>query len=276
MYRTIDGIKPPKDEDTLWRYMSLEKFVNILKTESLFFTRADKFDDPFEGFIPSEIRVSYEKSARRVAPNENIVKLLIKVNEDSRKYVMCNCWHRNQVESMAMWDKYHMRNSGIAIKTTMRDLKSSLLDSKDIFIGKVDYFYDKNYDFEYKNRLASSGSLLNQKWTYFPYFHKRRAFEHEREVRMIIDIEPFVRKALDQTIPEDISLLSKRISEIEFPDICEVGKPFRVDINKLINKVIISPYCDDWITETVKSVVHQYGFDFSINSSILLNDPTFR
>ena len=46
MYREIDGIQPPKDEDTLWRYMSLEKFVNILKTKSLFFTRADKFDDP--------------------------------------------------------------------------------------------------------------------------------------------------------------------------------------------------------------------------------------
>ena len=169
-----------------------------------------------------------------------------------------------------------MRNSGIAIKTTMRDLKSCLLDSKDVFIGEVEYFYSKNYDFEYKNHLANSGSLLNQKWTYFPYFHKRRAFEHEREVRMIIDIEPFVRKALDQKIPEDDSLLSKYISEIELPDICKVGKPFRVDINKLINKVIISRYCDGWITETVKSVVHQYGFDLSVNSSILLNDPTFK
>ena len=147
MYRTIEGITPPKDEDALWRYMSLEKFVNILKTKSLFFTRADKFDDPFEGFIPPEIRDSYENSVRRVAPDESVVKLLIKVNEDSRKYVMCNCWHQNKVESMAMWDKYHMRNSGIAIKTTMRDLKNSLSDSKDVFIGEVEYFYNKNYDF---------------------------------------------------------------------------------------------------------------------------------
>lgn len=92
----------------------------------------------------------------------------------------------------------------------------------------------------------------------------------------LTDIEPFVRKALDQTIPEDTSLLSKYISEIEFPDICKVCKSFRVDISRLINKVIISPYCDEWITETVKSVVNQYGFDFSVNSSILLNDPTFR
>ena len=275
MYRTIDGIKPPEDKDALWRYMSLEKFVNMLKTKSLFFTRADKFDDPFEGFIPPEIRTSYEKSARRVTPDEDIVKLLMKVNEDSRKYVMCNCWHQNRVESMAMWDKYHMRNSGIAIKTTMHNLKNSLLDSKDVFIGKVEYFYSKNYDFDYKKGLQDSGSLLNQKWTYFPYFHKRKAFEHEHEVRMIIDIDPFVREALDQVIPEDLSLLEKYISEIEFPDICKVGIPLKVNVNELIDKVIISPYCDDWITETVKSVVHQYGFDFSVNSSTLLNAPTF-
>ena len=228
---------------------------------------------PFEGFIPAGIRDSYEKSAKRVSPDEDIVKLLMKVNEDSRKYVMCNCWHQNPVESMAMWDKYHMRNSGIAIKTTMQDLKNSLLDDKNVFIGKVEYFYQKNYDFEYKSSLAHSGALLNQKWTYFPYFHKRRAFEHEREVRMIIDIEPFVREALNQKIPADRSLLQQYISEIDFPDICKIGKPFKVDVNKLINKVIISPYCDDWITETVKSVVHQYRFKFSVNSSILLNDP---
>lgn len=50
-YRIIS----PEDGATLWRYMSLEKFVNMLETKSLFFTRADKFEDPFEGFIPSAL-----------------------------------------------------------------------------------------------------------------------------------------------------------------------------------------------------------------------------
>ena len=35
MYKELDGITPPDDWNTLWRYMSLEKFVNMLETKSL-------------------------------------------------------------------------------------------------------------------------------------------------------------------------------------------------------------------------------------------------
>ena len=51
MSKNLKGIGHPKDENTLWRYMSFEKFANILAIESLFFTRANKYDDKFEGYI---------------------------------------------------------------------------------------------------------------------------------------------------------------------------------------------------------------------------------
>ena len=51
MYKELYGITTPDDGDILWRYISFEKFVNMLATESLFFTRAYKYDDPFEGYI---------------------------------------------------------------------------------------------------------------------------------------------------------------------------------------------------------------------------------
>lgn len=46
MIRELAGITLPNETDYLWRYMSFEKFVNLLDTKSLFFTRTDKFDDP--------------------------------------------------------------------------------------------------------------------------------------------------------------------------------------------------------------------------------------
>ena len=52
MSKDLKGIRQPKDKDTVWRYMSFEKFANILGTESLFFSRADQYDDKFEGYIP--------------------------------------------------------------------------------------------------------------------------------------------------------------------------------------------------------------------------------
>ena len=106
-----------------------------------------------------------------------------------------------------------------------------------------------------------------KKWTYFPYFHKRGAFEHEREVRVIIDVDPFVREHLE-------GLNLKTILETEFPDICDIGMLFNTDVKRLINEVIISPYAEKWVTDTVKSVVHKYGFDFEVSPSELLDDPT--
>ena len=59
-------------------------------------------------------------------------------NPELRQYIMCNCWHHGDEESMAMWDKYHLRNSGIAIKTTMGNLKRSLPQNEpNIFIDDI-------------------------------------------------------------------------------------------------------------------------------------------
>lgn len=51
MYKELYGITTPKDGDILWQYISFEKFVNMLATKSLFFTKTSKYEDPFEGYI---------------------------------------------------------------------------------------------------------------------------------------------------------------------------------------------------------------------------------
>ncbi len=265
MYEELEGINPPNDEDTLWRYTNFEKFVNLLVTESLFFTRADKFEDPYEGFIPQSIIDAYKHSLTRVAPEE-FVEAIMKRNEDSRKYVMCNCWHQNIVESMAMWEKYYMRNSGVAIKTTMQKMKNSLTNTHSIYIGKIEYIYDNTDDNQYMQNFLNSEIPLAKKLTYFPYFQKRKEYEHEQEVRLVVDIDPFVMDALNnQTVDSFL--------EIGLPDICDIGMLFNIDVDTLIDEVIVSPYAENWITETVRSVVDKYGFNFRVNPSTLLDSP---
>ena len=102
------------------------------------------------------------------------------------------------------------------------------------------------------------------------YFHKRKAFEYEQEFRAIVDAHPFIKdffEAHDNSVKPDIILNN------EFPDICDVGMSFNVDVENFISEVITSPYTDDWITETIRSVVNQYGFNFEVNSSTLLDAP---
>ena len=41
----------PEDESVIWRYLDFPKFVSLLKDRALFMTRADKFDDVFEGAV---------------------------------------------------------------------------------------------------------------------------------------------------------------------------------------------------------------------------------
>ena len=212
MYKELKGIIQPKDEDAVWRYMSFEKFANVLATGSLFFTRADKYDDKFEGYIPETTTLPYK-------PEDNP-----RVNRDDsnfRQYIMCNCWHHGEEESMGMWDKYHLRNSGIAIKTTMGNLKNSLLDEPeepDVFIGKIEYINNHNQI----KMPEDIGNLL-----YYPYFYKRRPFEYEQEVRAIIDIA---------SISGDAAY--------------EFGRPLKIDVKTLLgenSEVIVSPHADEWI-----------------------------
>ena len=236
MSKELKGIGQPEATDTVWRYMSFEKFANILATESLFFTRADKYDDKFEGYVPQSTTLSYESSGSQIVPN-------------FRQYIMCNCWHHGDEESMAMWDKYHLRNNGIAIKTTIGNLKNSLPDEPNVFIGKIEYIEDYN-------QINMLEDVPPEIWLHYPYFYKRTPFKYEQEVRAIIDIASILQD-----------------------DPYEFGKPLKINVKTLIDEndekseVIVSPHADKWVAGTLELIVEQYGFQFSVNRSKLLDPP---
>ena len=56
---TIDGVEYetdyeiPNDDTVIWRFLDLAKFVSLLKEKALYMTRADKFEDQFEGAVCS-------------------------------------------------------------------------------------------------------------------------------------------------------------------------------------------------------------------------------
>ena len=263
MHIELEGITAPKDDATLWRYMSLEKFANILATQSLFFTRADKFDDKFEGHIPRQIMSIY-KSATSSYDRENFPGIpegsTLALAYDLRKHVMCNCWYQAEQESMAMWDKYHMHNSGIAIKTTMENLKNSLPDRFNVFIGEIQYLEDHN-----KIHVLENVSIPNL--VHYPYFYKRKSFEHEHEVRVLIEIESLLKNYFSDQDINEIPLER---------ELYKIGMPIEISVETLIGEnsgVIISPYAEQWVIDTVASIVGQYGFQFSVNPSRLSDKP---
>ena len=262
MHRELHGVESPADNDVLWRFMSFEKFVNILATGSLFFTRADKFKDPFEGFMPPSVKKIFRDETNRIEIEQYGPKAQdshLKLIDNLRKYIMCNCWHYGEEKSMAMWERYYPNNSGIAIKTTMGNLKKSLPRFPNVFIGKINYI--NHYKFEIPKDLSEMSMM------YAWYFHKRKEYEFEREVRIIIDPDQFITDYFSK----EISV--KDILEKDAPDICNAGMPYNIDVKTLVGEVITSPHTEDWITETVKDVVRQYNFQFPVSKSGLLDPP---
>ena len=161
--------------ETIWRYMDFTKFVSLISMRSLFFCRADRFEDPFEGSIPKkdfEKQITKMKSKSREFNKEKA--LYEKFAEEYRKSVYINCWHINKYESAALWKLYLKSNEGITIRSTRSRLSSSLMCSNfSILTAHVKYI---DYD---KDNVLMPTNLT-------PFIYKRKSFQHERELRAII------------------------------------------------------------------------------------------
>ncbi|WP_156105934.1 hypothetical protein [Comamonas aquatica] len=42
-------LQPSNPDIWIWRYMDIAKYISFIKDRSLYFTRLDQFDDPYEG-----------------------------------------------------------------------------------------------------------------------------------------------------------------------------------------------------------------------------------
>ncbi|MCM1566348.1 MAG: hypothetical protein NC238_10445 [Dehalobacter sp.] len=246
MYEEYPGFFSPNDNDKIWRYIDFTKFVSLLDRQALYFNRADKFPDKFEGsFSKANIdqRLIVYKGVP-IASSTNILKLLQKF----RKMIAINCWHLSEFESAAMWKIYLKSDEGIAIQSTFGKLKNCFNNFKDpVYIGKVNYI-------DYQRDWVPEGSI------FYPYLHKRNSFEYEKELRVVFARFP---------ISED----GKSIDYEK--DTFGEGDFIPIDLNILIERVYVSPTAPLWFTELVTSVLKKYGFEKEIVQSSLSEGPIY-
>ena len=168
MYRSHPVFVEPHDEEIkVWRYLDFTKLVSLIDTRRLFFARADKLNDPFEGSLPKST-VESRNLMPSGMPEEfwkyymEVMKKRPNINQQWPRYVAINCWHANEYESAAMWRIYLKSDEGIAIQTTYKRFKESIVDNEDVYIGSVRYI-----DYEKENIIE--GNILN------PFVYKRKA-----------------------------------------------------------------------------------------------------
>ena len=230
--------------------MDLTKLLALMDSQTLFFPRADKLGDPFEGswpkqnvadryVVPPEIEEKYAKNYRQSMQN------LGKISKAWTTYAAISCWHLNQYESAAMWNLYLSSNAGIAVKTTYAKFRDSFVDDEPVYVGSVKYI-----DYE-KDKIPGLNMLA-------PYAHKRMSFEHEQEVRAV------VLKVADFSNP---------VSGGKSP--IEMGIPIKIDISKLVSCIYVAPSSPTWFFDLVQAVVLRFGYDFEVVQSDMINEPVY-
>lgn len=234
--------------------MDFTKLVDILERESIFFTRSDKFEDPFEGALTK--RTVEERRERRINSfsedvgmdlREKIIEGESLLNKKMREWTIINCWHMNEYESDAMWKLYLKSNEGIAIQSTFQRLcKSFSLEKRDVYIGSVAYI-------DYVDDTIPTHN------SFYPFTHKRRSFEHERELRAVITEFPIKDDGLDYTAEP-----------------FEFGDYVQLDLSTLIENIYVAPNAPKWVAELLRNVLKRYGLeDKPVIQSALLDKPVF-
>ena len=215
-------------EEAIWRYMNLAKFISMLDTKSLYFTRLDRFDDRHEGALsaPAFERAVAESLAIMKAhepfpvteddARERAALVEATVTKRKQESILANCWHRNAVESAAMWAKYG--SEGVAIRSTIGALYECTRHYRNpgVMIQFVNYVDHDTHDFDAEEA----------------FLFKHRLYAYEQEVRALILLDP------GKTGP--------------------TGCPVPVDLTTLIHGVHLAPSAGGLQESVVKSLLARY------------------
>jgi len=236
------------DSSKIWRYMDFEKFKNMIEDASLYFCRADKLGEKWEAILPLETIKKFSLEEKKItSSNGNIYSPIEWHKSRELRSHLINCWHENNDESYEMWMTYTPNNSintkSIAVQSTIGRLKDSFHVAKErIWIGEVKYV-DHNI-LKPKNRTFNIGYPN----TLEAFFLKRKEFKQEQELRAVIN----------KSFKEHKS---------------EIGINIKCNLNKLIEKIVLSPTSDEVLLSDVEKMINKYGFKFKVTKSELSKNP---
>jgi hypothetical protein len=203
-------------------------------------------EDPWEGSIgPLGEQANMEAIARGLPRHiashpsavEGVREQFRRFRSNYRTRMFLSCWVWSEVESAAMWSIYTGRDGlGVAIETTFERFERALPTKGPhrIVAGKVRYI-------DYRVDAPPVGNA------YTAYVHKRLSFEHEREVRAIIDSRDVERDRVGLTVP--------------------------VDLAGLVRQVHVAPTAPAWYEGVVRRAAKRYGLVAPVSRSDLYDGP---
>ena len=154
-----------------------------------------------------------------------------------------SCWTLGDFESEALWRMYCSRDDGVAVQTRYERLVDVIKDDDELFIGCVTYL-------DYETQWFPDGNM------FYPVMHKRRAFSHENEVRLV-------------------KLLTAHLVDGASPGPLSLSVP--VKLPELAEGIFISPYALEWYADVVRRIVDTFAPELSdrVHWSQMKSDPLY-
>ena len=285
-------LKQPSDPAAkVWRYMDFAKYVSMLETNALWFTRSDKLGasfedklgDPFEGTIAGATRERNRRLHKWVASKkfgslptnderdshvEASIERDLRSNEWDRNWTYVNCWHMNEYESAAMWRLYARTNGAVAIQSTYAKLRDCL--PTEVNMGTVETGELSDRRFEQRGLVylgevryidVAKEATTQYGYRLSPFMYKRKSFQHENEVRAVLPTNPYSKTSIHLPYtPEDIK--SK-----------EPGWRVSVTLKDLLVRVYVAPTAPSWFYEAVEAITRKYALSLEVEHSSLDQVP---
>ena len=247
----------PAPDTIICRFMDFQKFRDLFANEELYFRRTDLFKeiDPEEAMPPEDyVRIShglvkYDLSDELIV-NEN---LAFSRQVSEARYIQC--WQMYEGETLDMWARY---GKGVAIFSRFNLLKSALnalID--DVMVGLVRYG-DNPTGYNFIDFL----------------FLKRKHFERERELRVVITCHDPVAGANRHIDLNDFPHREPLDNENILHPWVHKCKRRRIDLKSLVTEIRLSPWVTTGESTEVNDWVKGKNFSCPVKSSDLAGSLT--
>lgn len=233
--------QPENGDEKVWRYLSLSKFLSFALSNKLYLTRIDLLGDSHEGTY-TKLNSQTTPEMFMIQDNSGIRESILQRNTRIRKSMFVNCWRLSAYDSEAMWKLYCPTNEGIAIQTTYNKLVDSIPGNKTTYIGLVNYL-------DYEKDAFDNWNIFNAA------MHKRKAFEHEKEVRIIKSESKFWGTQSKPCLIEGIEIQTHLFENIE--------------------SIYVNPYAPEWFFHTVKKLIDRLDLHLEMKWSEIKSTPYY-
>jgi hypothetical protein len=258
----------------IWRYVDPLRLLSLLETRSLFFPRADMLGDPHEGALGTPNAEKFRKRVNGLPEDEKKqeIKRWTERRKTCLKSIAISCWHLNEHESAAMWELYALR--GVAIQSTVERLHAAIRrNPREILMSKVNYC-----DYETQE--------IDEEVPVFRFIAKRKAFEHENELRLYLeltereishsDVAQSMRNKGYNILPgsegreDQLMWWGDELREQFQP---EGGIYVPVDVDQLIERLVVSPKMPAYAPALFRRLLSHYGLNQDVVPSNIDRPP---